>query len=105
MSSRRAKAVSEAAAPGLAVLELVVNNHRGVMIHVCGLFSRRAYDVMGIACMPCRSGCGRIWVLFAEETRLGQVIKQLSKLQDVIAVRKHGRSHAVFEQLKTFFAD
>ena len=34
------------------VLELTVNNHPGVMSHVCGLFSRRGYNVEGILCMP-----------------------------------------------------
>lgn len=31
-----------------AVLEIDVNNHAGVMSHVVGLFSRRAYNVEGI---------------------------------------------------------
>ncbi|HRE16534.1 MAG TPA: acetolactate synthase isozyme 1 small subunit, partial [Rhodocyclaceae bacterium] len=35
-----------------AVLELEVNNHAGVMSHVVGLFSRRAYNVEGIVVMP-----------------------------------------------------
>lgn len=35
-----------------AVLEIDVNNHAGVMSHVVGLFSRRAYNVDGI--LACR---------------------------------------------------
>ena len=38
------------------VLELDVNNHAGVMSHVVGLFSRRAYNVEGILVMPVGSG-------------------------------------------------
>ena len=38
------------------VLELNVNNHAGVMSHVVGLFSRRAYNVEGILCMPVGDG-------------------------------------------------
>ncbi len=33
------------------VLEIDVNNHPGVMSHVVGLFSRRAYNVEGIICV------------------------------------------------------
>ena len=39
-----------------AVLELTVNNHPGVMSHVCGLLSRRAYNVEGILCLPIGDG-------------------------------------------------
>ena len=38
------------------VLELTVRNHPGVMSHVCGLFSRRAFNVEGILCMPVGEG-------------------------------------------------
>ena len=51
-----------------AVLELDVNNHAGVMSHVVGLFSRRAYNVEGILVMPVglvHAGAGLLspWVL------------------------------------------
>ena len=39
-----------------AVLEIDVNNHAGVMSHVVGLFSRRAYNVEGILVMPVGDG-------------------------------------------------
>lgn len=45
-------------------LEIDVNNHAGVMSHVVGLFSRRAYNVDGILCLPLGdSGQSRIWLL------------------------------------------
>ncbi len=31
-------------------IELTVNNHPGVMSHITGLFSRRAYNLEGILC-------------------------------------------------------
>ena len=34
------------------VLELTVNNHPGVMSHICGLFARRAFNVEGISACP-----------------------------------------------------
>ena len=87
-----------------AVLEIDVNNHAGVMSHVVGLFSRRAYNVEGILVMPVGSGDkSRIWLLVNEDLRLSQMIKQVEKLEYVLAVRRHGADHAVFERLEEFF--
>lgn len=88
-----------------AVLELTVNNHPGVMSHICGLFSRRAYNVEGILCMPLGEDArySRIWLRVDEDARLEQLIKQLEKLIDVIEVRRHGARHAVFVRLEEFF--
>ena len=86
------------------VLELDVNNHAGVMSHVVGMFSRRAYNVEGILCMPVGSGAtSRIWLMVNEDARLDQMVKQVEKLEDVLAVRRHGAEHAVFERLEEFF--
>lgn len=87
-----------------AVLEIDVNNHAGVMSHVVGLFSRRAYNVEGILCLPVGNGQrSRIWLLVNEDTRLPQMIKQVEKLEDVIAIRRHHADHAVFSELEAFF--
>ena len=87
-----------------AVLEIDVNNHAGVMSHVVGLFSRRAYNVEGILCMPIGDGTqSRIWLMVNEDLRLDQMIKQVEKLEDVLTVRRHGAEHAVFERLEEFF--
>jgi len=87
-----------------AVMEIDVNNHPGVMSHVVGLFSRRAYNVEGILCLPVDNGQqSRIWLLVNEDTRLAQMIKQVEKLEDVISVRRHTADHAVFGQLEAFF--
>ena len=95
---------AENQALGAAVLELDVNNHAGVMSHVVGLFSRRAFNVEGILVMPVGSGAtSRIWLLVNEDARLDQMIRQLEKLEDVLAVRRHGADHAVFERLEEFF--
>ena len=87
-----------------AVLEIDVNNHAGVMSHVVGLFSRRAYNVEGILVMPVGNGdTSRIWLMVNEDVRLPQMIKQVEKLEDVLAVRRHGADHAVFERMEEFF--
>ncbi|WP_428827722.1 acetolactate synthase small subunit [Azonexus sp. IMCC34842] len=88
-----------------AVLEIDVKNHPGVMSHVVGLFSRRAYNVDGIVCLPVGNGeQSRIWLLVNEDKRLSQMIKQLEKLEDVIVVRRHDADHAVFCEVERFFA-
>jgi acetolactate synthase I/III small subunit len=94
----------DALAPARAVLEIDVNNHPGVMSHVVGLFSRRAYNVEGILCMPVGNGDkSRMWLLVNEDDRLPQMVKQIEKLEDALAVRRHGAGHEVFERLEQFF--
>lgn len=84
--------------PAIAVLELIVNNHPGVMSHICGLFSRRAYNVEGIVCIPMEGGAtSRMWLQINEEFKLEQVIKQVKKLPDVLSVTRHDNGHPVFE--------
>lgn len=95
---------TESRALARTVLELDVNNHAGVMSHVVSMFSRRAYNVEGILCMPVGNGStSRIWLQVNEDGRLEQMIKQLEKLEDVLAVRRHGAGHEVFERLEAFF--
>lgn len=87
-----------------AVLQIDVNNHPGVMSHVVGLFSRRTYNVEGILCLPVGNGeTSRIWLQVNEDQRLTQMIKQMEKLEDVIAVSRHAADHAVFADLENFF--
>ena len=95
---------STANSPALSALHLTVNNHPGVMSHVVGLFSRRAYNVEGILCLPVGTGnASRIWLLVNEDIRLPQMLKQVEKLEDVIGIQRHKADHAVFTQLEKFF--
>ena len=83
------------------MLELTVNNHAGVMSHVCGLLNRRGWRVEGILSLP--GACAaqrRIWLLVSAEHALGQMIKQVSKLQDVLHVRSRGAESDVFGRLE-----
>jgi len=75
----------------LMALRLTVNNHPGVMTHVCGLFARRAFNVEGIVCTPQPGADGggttsRIWLIVQRDDRLGQMIRQVRKLYDVLEV-------------------
>ncbi len=95
---------NETRALSRAVLQIDVANHPGVMSHVVGLFSRRAYNVEGILCLPIGDARqSRIWLLVNEDQRLPQMIRQLEKLEDVNAVRRHHADHAVFAQLEAYF--
>lgn len=86
------------------VLEITVDNHPGVMLHVCSLFSRRAYNVEGILCMPIGDGSeSRIWLLVKTDRQVAQIVKQLRKLEDVRGVREHGEGHEIFVRLEEFF--
>ncbi|MGW8193486.1 MAG: ACT domain-containing protein [Desulforhopalus sp.] len=85
------------------VLQLEVNNHPGVMSHICGLFSRRAYNLEGIVCIPVGTGqVSRMWLQVDEKLKLDQVIKQVQKLPDVLSVEYHEGGHAVFSGLADF---
>jgi len=69
-------------------LRLLVRNHPGVMSHVCGLFTRRAFNVEGILCVPVGDGTQSAILLDVDEdARLPQVIAQLRKLEDVLDIR------------------
>jgi acetolactate synthase-1/3 small subunit len=86
------------------MLELTVNNHPGVMSHICGLFARRAFNVEGILCLPIGDGKqSRIWLLVNDDHRLDQIIKQLLKLEDVLSVQRRSADRELFVQLERFF--
>jgi acetolactate synthase-1/3 small subunit len=74
----------------LAVLELRVRNHPGVMSHITGLFSRRAFNLEAILCVPDPADSGTTSTMLLgvpDEPRLEQVERQLERLHDVLAVR------------------
>lgn len=81
-------------------LQLTVNNHPGVMSHVCGLFARRAFNLEGIVVTPIGEGATcSIWLIMRKDHRLDQIVKQVSKLQDVLEVGYSSLGDAVFEHL------
>ena len=86
------------------ILQLTVRNHPGVMTHVCGLFARRAFNVEGILCLPIQdSNQSRIWLLVNDDQRLGQMISQIEKLEDVEKVVRNQSDPSVFSKIAVFF--
>ena len=76
-------------ADATTILCLTVNNHPGVMLKICGLFARRAFNLAGIFCTAIgRGDTSRIWLVVDAATKLDQVVKQLAKLEDVLAVEE-----------------
>ena len=86
------------------ILQLTVRNHPGVMTHVCGLFARRAFKVEGILCLPIQdSNQSRIWLLVNDDQRLGQMISQIEKLEDVEKVVRNQSDPSMFSKIAVFF--
>ena len=84
----------------LSALHLTVNNHPGVMSHVCGLFARRAFNLEGILVAPIGDGsiCS-MWLMVHDDGRMEQVIHQVRKLPAVLEVNAAAVDSAVFTRL------
>jgi acetolactate synthase-1/3 small subunit len=84
----RSNATEETTATS-AVLRLLVRNHPGTMLHICGLFARRSFNLDGILCLPVGDATqSSILLLVRDDARLEQVVRQLAKLEDVLSVRR-----------------
>jgi acetolactate synthase-1/3 small subunit len=83
------------------IIELIVNNHPGVMSHITGLFSRRGFNLDGILCGEIDDGTkSRMFLLVNKDERLEQITKQLGKLYDVKEVYvREDCDHSVFRRL------
>lgn len=76
--------ISRTASP---VIDLLVNNHPGVMSHITGLFSRRAFNLEGILCGAVGNGeQSRMFLMVNEDRRLAQLVKELERLHDTLSV-------------------
>lgn len=80
------------------VVELIVNNHPGVMSHITGLFARRSFNLEGILCGQLGDGSMSYMYLLVKNDRfLDQIVKQLKKLYDVLEVNvKEDYDYTVF---------
>lgn len=88
------------------ILQLTVRNQPGTMSHVMGLFTRRAYNVDAILCVPMDDPLrSRIWLRVSEDKCLQQIMVQLSKLADVLEVGRHAADPAIFHALARPFEE
>lgn len=83
------------------VIELLVQNHPGVMSHITGLFSRRAFNLEGILCGRVGDGSrSRMYLLVRNDDFLEQIVKQISKLHDVVQVNiREDYNYDIFNNL------
>ncbi len=86
------------------IIELIVQNHPGVMSHITGLFSRRGFNLEAILCAPMENSAkSRMYLLVSDYQKIEQIEKQLQKLYDVLYVRlQPDYNHKLFLQLEKF---
>jgi len=74
----------------LRIISILVRNHPGVLSHVAGLFTRRAYNIESIAAGETENPkITRITITVrGDEPVFQQITKQLRKLIDVIKVQE-----------------
>ena len=82
-------------------MSVLVENKPGVLAHVAGLFSRRAFNISSLAVGPTAdAGVSRMTiVLDGDSTPVGQVMSQLDKLVRVLKVVELTRGSAVEREL------
>lgn len=85
----------------LKIISILVRNHPGVLSHVAGLFTRRAYNIESIAAGATSDPkVTRITIVVSgDEFILNQVTKQIAKLIDVMKVEDLGYSESLTREL------
>jgi len=84
------------------VLSVLVENKAGVLARVAGLFSRRGFNIFSLAVAPTDEGerFSRITIVVdVESAPLEQVIRQLDKLVNVVAISQLAPTEAVQREL------
>ncbi len=105
MYASNANAPSKSQGANTALLRLTVKNHPGVMLQICGLFARRIFNLEGIFCTAIDQGeTSCIWLKVDETEKLEQVLKQLAKLEDVLAVEERSDAQGRFAELEAMLA-
>lgn len=82
-------------------LSVLVNNQPGLLSKVSGLFSRRSFNIDSLAVGICEiPDCSRMTIVVnGDEVMVDQVIKQLDKLIDVIAIEHLPVQNSVFREM------
>jgi acetolactate synthase-1/3 small subunit len=82
-------------------LSVLVNNEPGVLMRICQVFSRRAFNIDSLVVSQGRSRCfSRMTIgITGDPSGLDQIIKQVSKLIDVIHCFEHTSEDAVTREL------
>ncbi|MFA6866012.1 MAG: acetolactate synthase small subunit [Clostridia bacterium] len=83
------------------IVSILVRNHSGVLRRVAGLFSRRGYNIESLSVGETQDvGVSRITVVVqGDEYIIEQIVKQVSKLIEVMKVERLHSSEAVYREL------
>ena len=83
------------------ILSVLVRNHAGVLSHVAGLFTRRGYNIESlVAGVTANPEISRLTIVIAgSDAVTEQVMKQISKLVDVISVEEFTYEEALTREL------
>jgi len=84
------------------ILSVLVENKAGVLARVAGLFARRGFNIYSLAVAPAESAArfSRITIVVdAESAPLEQIVEQLDKLVNVVAISDLAPKDAVEREL------
>ncbi len=82
-------------------LSILVNNEPGVLMRICQVFSRRAFNIDSLVVSQGRNPrFSRMTIgITGDPGGLEQIIKQVAKLIDVIHCSEHTSAHAVTKEM------
>lgn len=82
-------------------LSILVNNEPGVLMRICQVFSRRAFNIDSLVVSQGRNAnFSRMTIGISGDPKgLNQIIMQVSKLIDVIHCSEHTSEHAVTKEM------
>jgi len=82
-------------------LSILVNNSPGVLMRICQVFSRRAYNIDSLVVSEGRTGAfSRMTIDISGNPKgLEQIIKQVNKLIDVIHCFEHTAENSVVREM------
>lgn len=70
-----------------AVLEVAAHDVMGAVRHVAACLARRAYPLIGMACLPEIDGAGRLMLAVTDDGRLERLLAELAGLPEVAGAR------------------
>jgi len=83
------------------ILSVLVENKAGVLARIAGLFARRGFNIYSLAVAPAESHArfSRVTIVDAESAPLEQIVGQLDKLVNVVAISDLSPRDAVEREL------
>lgn len=85
----------------LHTISLLVANKPGVLLRICLVFARRAYNIESLVVSPAFDGkFSRMTITASGDKKiLGQIIKQCGKLIDIVHASEHNPNNCVVKEI------